>query len=85
LGRRHALLSAHQEYRATLADCYGHTEVMRGTIDGDRLTFESIAEPPVRSRLVWDFSGTQHPTWRNEMSAGGAPWFLVEEYELTLA
>ena len=26
------------EYRATLADIYGHTGVVRGQLDGDRLT-----------------------------------------------
>ena len=73
------------EYRATVADCYGHAEVMRGTIDGDRLTFESIGDPPVRIRLVWDFTDPDDLIWRNELSTGGAPWFLVEEYKLTLA
>src|ERR671910_2004853 len=33
------------EYRATIADNYGRTDVMRGWIEGDRLTFESIGEP----------------------------------------
>lgn len=75
----------HQEYRATVADCYGNADVMRGTIEGDRLTFESIGEPPVRLRLVWDFSDPERWTWRNEMSVGGTPWFLIEEYELTPA
>jgi hypothetical protein len=75
----------HQEYRATVADCYGHAEVMRGTIRGDVLTFESIGEPPARLRLVWDFSDPERPTWKNEMSAGGAPWVLIEEYELSRA
>lgn len=39
-------------YRATLADNYGHAGVMRGRIDGDRLTFETIGESAVRLRLV---------------------------------
>jgi hypothetical protein len=73
----------HGEYRATLTDCYGHADVMRGRIEGDRLTFESIGEPPVRLRLVWDLSDSKHPTWRNEMSVGDGLWFLIEEYELT--
>lgn len=30
----------HGEYRATLADSYGHADVMRGRVDGDRLIFE---------------------------------------------
>lgn len=73
------------EYRAMVADCYGHAEIMRGTIEGDRLIFESIGDPPVRLRLVWDFSDPGHLTWRNELSAGGSPWFLVEEYNLMAA
>jgi hypothetical protein len=38
------------EYRATLADNYGHGEVMRGWIDGDRLVFETSRGPPARAR-----------------------------------
>lgn len=71
------------EYRATIADCYGHADVMRGWIDGDRLTFETIGEGPVRLRLVWDATDPSRMTWRNEMSVGGAPWSLVEEYRCT--
>lgn len=74
----------HGEYRATVADCYGHAEVMHGTIENDRLTFESIGDPPLRLRLVWDFSDPAHPTWRNEMSASGSAWSLIEEYELSV-
>ena len=74
-----------REYRATIADTYGHADVMRGWIDGDRLVFETIGEPPVRLRLVWDAIDPACMTWRNEMSAGGAPWSLVEEYRLTPA
>jgi hypothetical protein len=69
------------EYRATLADNYGHADVMRGRIDGDRLTFETIGDAPVRLRLVWDRSDPADLVWRNEMSVGGAPWSLVEEYD----
>jgi hypothetical protein len=72
-----------REYRATVADNYGHADVMRGWIDGDRLTFETIGEPPVRIRLVWDVSDPERLTWRNEASVGGGPWSLVEEYRCT--
>jgi Protein of unknown function (DUF1579) len=75
--------SASGEYRATIADNYGHADVMRGWIDGDRLTFKSIGDPPVRLRLVWDVSDPATMTWRNEMSVGGGPWSLVEEYRCT--
>jgi len=72
---------ANGEYRATVADNYGHADVLRGWIEGDRLTFESVGDPPVRLRLVWDLLDAGHMTWRNEMSVGGAPWSLVEEYD----
>lgn len=71
------------EYRATIADNYGRTDVLHGWIDGDRLTFESIGDAPVRIRLVWDRSDPATMTWRNEASVGGAPWSLIEEYRLT--
>jgi hypothetical protein len=71
------------EYRATVADNYGHADVLRGWIDGDRLTFETIDDPPVRVRLLWDVSDPDHVVWRNEASVGGGPWALVEEYACT--
>jgi hypothetical protein len=71
------------EYRATIADCYGHADVLRGRIDGDRLIFETIGDPRVRLRLVWDISDPATMTWRNEMSVDRHPWSLVEEYQCT--
>ena len=73
------------ECRATVADAYGHADVMRGWIDGDRLTFETMAHAPVGVRLVWDLSDPADMTWRNEVSIRGAPWSLVEEYHCTPA
>lgn len=70
-------------YRATLADCYGHAEVMRGRLDGDRLVFESVDDPEIRLRLTWDLSEPGVLLWRNEISAGGKPWSLIEEYRCT--
>jgi Protein of unknown function (DUF1579) len=69
------------EYRATVADNYGHAEVMRGYIDGDLLVFESVGDPPVRIRLVWDLTDPDHVIWRNEISISGSPWSLVEQYD----
>jgi hypothetical protein len=71
---------AAREYRATIADNYGHAGVMRGWIEGDRLTFETIGGAPARLRLTWDVSDPAGIVWRNEMSVGGGPWSLVEEY-----
>jgi hypothetical protein len=68
------------EYRATVADNYGHAQVLRGWIDGDRLTFESIGDAPVRIRLVWDASKPEALRWTNEVSVEGADWVLVESY-----
>ena len=71
---------ANGEYRATHCDNYGHADVMRGRIEGDRLTFETIGDLPVRLRLVWDVSDPEDVRWRNEMAVVGAPYTLVEEY-----
>jgi hypothetical protein len=71
---------ASAEYRATIADNYGHADVLRGWIEGDRLIFETIGAPAVRLRLVWDASDPTALIWRNEASAAGGPWTLVEEY-----
>jgi hypothetical protein len=70
------------EYRATHADNYGHAGVMRGRLDGERLTFESLGGGPVSLRMVWDLTDPKAMTWRNEMSVGNAPFALVEEYAL---
>jgi Protein of unknown function (DUF1579) len=75
---------AHNEYRATIADNYGHVDVLRGWIEGDRLTFESVGEPVARLRLTWDVSDPAGMTWRNEISVAGGPWSLVEEYRCQL-
>jgi hypothetical protein len=56
---------------------------MRGWVDGDRLTFETVGHRPMRLRLVWDLTDRTDMRWRNESSVGGAPWTLVEEYHCT--
>jgi hypothetical protein len=74
-----------REYRATHADNYGHAGVMRGRLDGDVLTFETLKGAPVRLRMVWDLTNPDAMTWRNECSIGGAPFSLVEEYVYAFA
>ena len=69
-----------QEYRAVLADNYGHADVLRGRIDGHRLVYES--DGPVRLRLVWDVSDPAVAVWSNERSIAGGPWTLVETYRM---
>jgi Protein of unknown function (DUF1579) len=69
------------EYRATHADNYGHAGVMRGQLDGDVLTFETMGNGPVRQRMIWDLTDPSAMTWRNEISFDGGPFSLVEEYE----
>ncbi|HEX6400068.1 MAG TPA: hypothetical protein VF108_06310 [Actinomycetota bacterium] len=72
---------ANAEYRATIADNYGRADVLRGRIEGDRLIFETVApDALVRVRLTWDASDPMGILWRNEVSAAGGPWTLVEEY-----
>jgi hypothetical protein len=73
---------ARQAYRATLADNYGHADVMTGHLDGDRLVFESEPGSPVRLRMTWDASDPQHLQWSNESSVNGGPWRLIERYHL---
>ncbi len=36
-----------QGYSATLADNYGHADVIHGAIDGDRLVFENLPDGPI--------------------------------------
>lgn len=71
------------EYRATLADNYGHTGIMRGRIEGDRLVFETVDAGPVRLRMVWDATDPADITWRNESSVDGVAWELIESYHMT--
>jgi hypothetical protein len=70
----------HGEYRAVMTDNYGHADVYRGHIDGDRLVFESMPGAEIGLRFTWDASGPGVITWRNEMSIGDGSWFLIEEY-----
>ena len=70
------------QYRATLNDNYGHADVMRGRIDGDRLIYETPDERPVRLRLTWDLTDPAAPVWTNEVCLGGDLWQLVESYRM---
>jgi hypothetical protein len=73
-----------REYRATVADCYGHAEVLRGWIDGDLLTFQTIDDhAPVRIRLFWHLESPERIIWRNEVSVQGQPFELIERYVCT--
>jgi Protein of unknown function (DUF1579) len=69
-----------KEYRATIADNYGRADLLRGRIDGDRMVFESMRDVAPFLRLTWVASPDETITWRNEMSADGEIWVLVEEY-----
>ncbi|MEX0796801.1 MAG: DUF1579 family protein [Acidimicrobiia bacterium] len=73
---------AHGEYRATVADCYGHTEIMRGRIDGDLMIFESMRDTPPLLKMTWNASSPDYLTWRNEMTFNGNDWQLIEEYRM---
>ncbi|MGZ8740010.1 MAG: DUF1579 family protein [Gaiellaceae bacterium] len=71
------------EYRGTHADNYGHAGVMRGRLEGDVLTFETMGDTAVRQRMIWSLADPAVMRWRNEISFGGGPFSLVEEYEYT--
>jgi hypothetical protein len=71
------------EYRASVADNYGHLEILSGRINGDLLTFESIGRPPVRLRLSWHLVDDHTMIWRNEVSVQGGPFNLIERYVCT--
>ena len=68
-------------YVATHADNSGRAGTMRGHIDGDRLTFESDPDVLPRLRLIWALDGPDRISWRNEMSANGSAWRLIEQYD----
>jgi hypothetical protein len=70
------------EYRAVMADSYGHADAYAGRIEGDRLIFESLPGSPVRLRFTWDVSDPFEIRWRNEMGLGEDQWFLIEEYRM---
>ena len=72
----------HGEYRAVMADNYGHADVYRGRIEGDRLVFESVNDTGPRLRFTWDASDPGVITWRNEMAVADGSWFLIEEYAM---
>jgi hypothetical protein len=72
-----------REYRAAVADNYGHTEILAGRIDGRLLTFESIGHRPVRIRLRWRIEDKDTMIWRNEVSIDGGSFALVERYVCT--
>jgi Protein of unknown function (DUF1579) len=72
----------HGEYRAVMADNYGHTGVYRGRIESDRLVFESMQDTAPRLRFTWDASAPGVIGWRNEMAAPDGSWFLIEEYSM---
>jgi hypothetical protein len=65
-----------------MTDNYGHADIYRGRIDGDRLVFESMGEAAARLRLTWDASDPRVIIWRNEMAVDGGSWFLIEEYAM---
>lgn len=68
------------EYRATIADNYGRTDLLRGLIDGDRMVFVSMRAMPPYLRLTWELRPDGTTGWRNEMSMDDETWMLVEEY-----
>jgi hypothetical protein len=74
---------AHGDYRATIADNYGHAAVLRGRIDRDLLVLETLDDARPRLRMTWDASDPTRLTWRNESSVDGRDWSLIESYTMT--
>jgi hypothetical protein len=64
------------QYRATLNDNYGHADVVRGRIDGDRLIYATPDERPVRLRLTWDLTTRPRRSGRTRSASGatGGNW-----------
>ncbi len=72
-----------KEYRAVGVDTNGNSFIFRGAIEGDKLVMESLGEGPAKLRFVWDASDPKAVRWKNEVSVGGGPWQLIEEYVIT--
>jgi hypothetical protein len=49
---------------------------------GDQMVFESTSDQPPLIRLTWELTHRGSIMWRNEMSADGSSWMLVEDYEI---
>lgn len=75
-----------EAYVAFAADSNGRAVAFTGKIDDDRFVITSdgatIGGAPVRLRMIWDAADPWAMRWRNEMSAAGGPWMLIEEYEM---
>lgn len=80
---------ARRAYVAFAADSNGRAVPFTGAIEGDRFVITSdganIGGAPVRLRMTWTIAGPNLLLWRNEMSLGGGPWVLVEDYEMVAA
>ena len=71
-----------REYRAVGVDNNGVAFIFHGTVNGDRLVMESLGDLPVMLRFTWEKKNPETMNWKNEMSAGGNPWSLIEEYDM---
>jgi hypothetical protein len=72
----------HGEYRAVMADNYGHADVYRGRSRGTAWSSNRCGTPGPGLRFTWDASVPGVITWRNEMAAPDGSWFLIEEYTM---
>jgi hypothetical protein len=64
-------------------DNNGVAFIFLGELKGDQLVMESSGDVPVRLRFTLDAKDPEAVTWKNEMSVGGGPWSLIEEYVMT--
>jgi hypothetical protein len=70
------------EYVAFMADNCGHAGFMRGFVDGDRMVLTTPGADPVTFRISWDASNPVAVRWKDEVSVGGGPWQLIEQYTM---
>ncbi len=75
----------HQEYRGAIFDSFGNASMMRGTRDGERLTFVSMSDvimngQPTRFRFTFDASEPKGVKFTAEHSVNGK--FVIDEQEL---
>ena len=63
----------HRQYRAVMADNYGHADVYRGRVEGDRLVFESLRDTwaPAAPHLGCLGPGRHHLAERDGRSRTG--------------
>jgi hypothetical protein len=71
-----------RDYVAFMADNCGHAGFMHGDIEGDRMILTTPGDDLMVLRITWDLASPGEPTWKDEVSVGGGPWQLIEQYTM---